>query len=181
MKRIVAYPSRCTACRSCELACALAHVETDDLFEAFYKLGARPRIYIQPAGEMAVPLNCRHCDDAPCATVCPSGALSRPNLAEPVLVDQDKCIGCEYCVQACPFGVIVLAENRAADAPGGSKAVIKCDLCVERVAEGLEPACVSSCPVGALAFEEAGSGAREARAKTAAMAVAAQAAADGLV
>ena len=158
------------------MACALAHVETDDLFEAFYKLGARPRIYIQPAGEMAVPLNCRHWDDAPCATVCPSGAPSRPNDAEPVLVDQDKCIGCEYCVQACPFGVIVLAKNIGTESPVDTKAVIKCDLCVDRVAEGLQPACVSSCPVGALAFEEADTGAREARARTAAMAVAAQAA-----
>jgi carbon-monoxide dehydrogenase iron sulfur subunit len=110
VKRIVAYPARCTACRTCELACAMAHVDTDDIVEAIYKRGAKPRIYLQPAGQLTVPLNCRHCDDAPCMTVCPTEALTRPSLSEPVVVNQGRCIGCEYCVQACPFGVIVLAR-----------------------------------------------------------------------
>ena len=152
MKRIVAHAAKCTACRTCELACAMAHVDTDDLVEAFYKLGARPRIYIQPADGFAVPLNCRHCDDAPCVSVCPTDALSRPSQAEPVVVSQDKCIGCEYCVQACPFGVIVLAKNTARDAPDGAKVVVKCDLCVDRLDRGLQPACVAACPSHCIYF-----------------------------
>lgn len=174
MKRIVAYPAKCTACRTCELACAMAHVDTDSMVDAFFQRGAKPRIYIEPAGSLTVPLNCRHCDDAPCMTVCPTEALLRTSGAEPVLVNQDKCIGCEYCVQACPFGVIVLAKSRAADALNGARAVIKCDLCQDRLCQGLEPACVTSCPTGALAYEEAEANARKARARTAALAVAAE-------
>jgi len=164
VKRIVADPKRCLACRACEVACALAHAGTDDLFEALFARGEKPRIYIQAAGELAVPLQCRHCEDAPCVRVCPSGALSRPDDAAPVVVRQEKCIGCAYCVQACPFGVIQLSAEKGV--------VIKCDLCAKRQAEGLEPACVHACPVSALAFEDADQGAKKARARTAAQAAA---------
>jgi len=153
------------ACRACELACALAHADSDDLYEALFEQGEKPRIYIEGAGGLAVPLQCRHCEDAPCVRVCPSGALSRPNEHGPVLIRQEKCIGCEYCVQACPFGVIRVSADR--------RVVVKCDLCAERQAEGLEPACVGACPVGALAFEETDTGAKKARARAAAAAAAA--------
>ena len=159
MKRIVADPLKCVACRGCEIACALAHAETGDLAEAISRQDLAPSIYIESAGELAVPLQCRHCDDAPCVRVCPSGALSRDGEQEPVLVDQDRCIGCAYCVGACPFGVIRVISGRTA--------VIKCDLCVGRRAEGLQPACVDACPVGALSFEETEESAKRARLRTA--------------
>jgi carbon-monoxide dehydrogenase iron sulfur subunit len=146
------------ACRSCELACAVAHADTDDLVAAIEQ-GARPRIFIEAAGRFAVPLQCRHCEDAPCARVCPSGALSRPSVDEPVLIDQERCIGCGFCVQACPFGVVRLAPGPSGD----KKAVIKCDLCVKRQAEGLQPACVAACPVKALSFAEVEENAKQAR------------------
>jgi carbon-monoxide dehydrogenase iron sulfur subunit len=165
VKRIVADPRKCLACRSCELACALAHAQSEDLVQAIFAQGARPRIYIESAGGMAVPLQCRHCEDAPCVRVCPTGALARPGETGPVLNHQEKCIGCEFCVQACPFGVIRLA-------PGG-KVVIKCDLCVRRLAEGLEPACVAACPVAALSLEDVDQNAKKARLRTAAEAAAA--------
>jgi carbon-monoxide dehydrogenase iron sulfur subunit len=166
------------ACRACEFACALAHADTDDLVKAVFEQGARPRIYIESAEGLAVPLNCRHCDDAPCESVCPTGALSRPDKAGPVQVNQEKCIGCEFCVQACPFGVIVLAKCSRPNADGAA-VVIKCDLCANRLAEGLAPACVSACPVGALLFEEANQGAKRSRALTAARTAAAESAASG--
>jgi len=172
VKRIVADPTKCMACRACEIACALAHADTDDLVEAILQRGARPRIYIESAGGFAVPLQCRHCEDAPCVRVCPSGALSRPTEAEPVLVDEEKCIGCAFCVEACPFGVILLAARPKADASGIKKAVIKCDLCVKRQAQGLRPACVSACPVAALSFQEVDENAKKTRARAAAQAVA---------
>ena len=172
MKRIIADAGKCMACRACEIACALAHAETEDLVEAVAR-GAKPRIYIESAEGLAVPLQCRHCDDAPCAAVCPSGALTRPNEAEPVHVDQGKCIGCGFCVQACPFGVIVLGRFSAPGEAEHRKAVIKCDLCGQRRAVGLQPACVAACPVGALWLEEDTHVARTARARAAARAVAA--------
>jgi carbon-monoxide dehydrogenase iron sulfur subunit len=173
VKRIIADETKCMACRACELACALAHAETEDLVQAVFQQRARPRIYIEAAGELAVPLQCRHCDDAPCVTVCPSGALSRPAAGQPVGVDQRKCIGCAYCVEACPFGVVVMAACCGPEAPESGRVVIKCDLCARRLTEGLEPACVSSCPVGALAFAEVEKEAKRSRALTAARAAAA--------
>ncbi len=158
MKRITAKAERCLACRSCEIACALAHADAEDLLEAL-AAGARPRIYLAAAEGMAVPLQCRHCADAPCVRVCPSGALWRAGEDDPVLADPDKCIGCGFCVEVCPFGVIRLGK--------GGKAVIKCDLCRRRRASGQGPACVAACPVGALAFEEGEEDARRKRAKTA--------------
>jgi len=159
VKQIVADVSKCLACRGCEIACALAHVETDDLVTAITREHASPRIYIESAGGLAVPLQCRHCQDAPCVRVCPSGALWRPGEAEPVAVEQEKCIGCAFCVEACPFGVIRLASQK--------KAVIKCDLCAGRRSAGLRPACVDACPVGALSWQEVETAAKETRAKTA--------------
>ncbi len=165
MKRIVADPTKCMACRACEFACALAHADSDELAEAIFEQGAQPRIYIEPAGRLAVPLQCRHCEDAPCVRVCPTGALSRPGETGPVLAQEEKCIGCEFCVQACPFGVIRLASK--------GKVVIKCDLCIIRQAEGLQPACVAACPVGALSLQEVADNAKRARVRTAADAAAA--------
>jgi len=172
MKRIVADPRRCLACRACELACAIAHSGTDDLVEAILNQDAKPRIYVESAEGLAVPLQCRHCEDAPCVRVCPSGALWRSAPGTAVLVSEEKCIGCGFCVQVCPFGVIRVARRVAAGLLGDGQTVIKCDLCAKRLAEGLEPACVASCPVGALSFEEVDTIARRARAQTAAASLA---------
>ncbi len=158
MKRIVAKAEKCMGCRGCELACALAHAAAVDL-PAAIAAGARPRIYLAAAGPLAVPLQCRHCADAPCVRVCPTAALRRTDEESPVLVDPEKCIGCGFCVEACPFGVIRLGR--------GWKVVLKCDLCRERLARGQGPACVAACPVGALAFEEVEEDARRKRARTA--------------
>ncbi len=167
MKHIVGDPARCMACRACEFACALAHADTDDLIEAVVEQGAQPRIYIEPAAGLAVPLQCRHCHDAPCARVCPSGALVQVGRDEPVRVDEEKCIGCSFCVEACPFGVIALREQPADNGSPARQAVVKCDLCTERQADGLQPACVSACPVNALALEEMEAVVKRARARVA--------------
>jgi carbon-monoxide dehydrogenase iron sulfur subunit len=172
VKRIVADVTKCLGCRSCELACALAHSGTDDLVEALYARRSRPRLYVECALGKAVPLQCRHCEDAPCVRVCPSGALTRPDQNGPVVVRQEKCIGCSYCVQACPFGVIRLVE-RPGETGSARKAVHRCDLCAERRERGLEPACVVACPVAALSFEEVDESARRTRSKAALAAVAA--------
>ena len=163
---------RCGAGGPGGLAGARPHADTDDLVEAITKKGAKPCIYIESAGALVVPLQCRHCEDAPCMVVCPSGALLRPDEEGPVLVDQAKCIGCAFCVQACPFGVIRLAHGSGAAASDKQMAGIKCDLCADRQAEGLEPACVNSCPVRALMFVEGGDSAKMARIRAAAQAAA---------
>jgi carbon-monoxide dehydrogenase iron sulfur subunit len=176
VKRIVADPAKCLACRTCEIACALAHVDVDDLAEAIRAGSPKPRIYIEMAGSLAVPLQCRHCDDAPCVRVCPSGALARRGSDAPVLGDQEKCIGCAFCVEACPFGVIQLGRKilEADGARDGQMVIVKCDLCQARQAAGQEPACVASCPVNALRFVEVDQSAKSMRAKAAAAVVGSQ-------
>lgn len=154
MKRIVADPPRCLACRTCEFACALAHADSDDLVQAITVQGAKSRIYVESVGDLAVPLQCQHCEGSPCLTVCPKEALTKSSDSDPVLVDEKKCIGCSFCVEACPFGMIVLDDGPAAEGSKNGKVVIKCDLCLDRQAQGLEPACVSACPTCALALEE---------------------------
>jgi len=90
-----------------------------------------------------VPKLCNHCEDAPCNQVCPVHAsFTSPEGME--LVDTDRCIGCAYCVQACPYGVrFINSETGTAD---------KCTWCYHRVTKGEQPACVEACPVGARLF-----------------------------
>ena len=86
---------------------------------------------------------CKHCTEAACLDVCPTGALMRTEFGT-VVVQDDVCNGCGYCVSACPFGVI---ERRATD--GGAH---KCTLCYDRLGDGLTPACAKACPTESIHF-----------------------------
>ena len=143
---IVTRPHRCLGCKACEIACALEHSRSRDLYQAMCESPApSSRVEVAQGEAFVVPLQCRQCEDAPCATVCPKSALSRADMESPIVLDHDLCIGCQWCVLACPFGLITLDEN--------SKTIIKCDQCSERLKRGELPACVSACPTGALEFE----------------------------
>jgi len=85
---------------------------------------------------------CMHCTDASCEQLCPTGAISHQGAA--VVINQDWCIGCGYCVQACPFDVPHKDEH------GGT--VRKCTFCIDRVSNGEKPACADACPTGAIQF-----------------------------
>lgn len=146
-KMIIVNERRCLGCRSCMLACAVAHSGADSLADAIrLPVAPQARVHVEAVGRFGLPIQCQHCEDAPCVTVCPTGAIRRRGESGPVLLDADRCIGCRFCVLACPFGVIELARD--------GKAVVKCDLCIERTEAGQEPACVSACPTGALRFED---------------------------
>src|SRR6201996_8176618 len=88
---------------------------------------------------------CKHCDNAPCLEACPTGALFRTEF-DTVVVQQDICNGCGYCVPACPFAVVTLSHE-------DGKAH-KCPLCYDRRKGGLEPACAKSCPTDSIQFGE---------------------------
>ena len=90
---------------------------------------------------------CMHCTEAACVEVCPSGALFH-NEYGMVAYDKDKCIGCGYCTQYCPFQVPHLSDGTLKNL----QKVGKCDFCVERVTSNQQPACVNACPTGALSF-----------------------------
>ena len=143
---IVVKAHRCLGCKSCEIACAVEHSKSRDLYQAICESPApSSRVDVAQGEGFVVPLQCRQCEDAPCAAVCPTNALSRADLGSPIVLDHDLCIGCQWCVLACPFGVITLDKD--------SRTIIKCDQCFERLKRGKLPACVSACPTAALEFK----------------------------
>jgi anaerobic carbon-monoxide dehydrogenase iron sulfur subunit len=140
MKTIFVNPERCVACRTCEIACAVNRSSLSrKLPEAIYEaVPPLSRVRVDPAAtEKGFPVQCRHCDEAPCLDACPAGALYRDEEGL-VLVRDERCVGCWMCVMVCPFG---------APQPFRSyRKIIKCDRC-----KGMEGAyCVESCPTGAM-------------------------------
>ena len=100
--------------------------------------------------ELSLPVMCQHCEDPPCVDVCPTGAsFKRPDGI--VLVDKHTCIGCRYCMMACPFKARSFIHEKVPDhakrswAPRGKGTVESCTLCVHRVDAGRIPACVEAC------------------------------------
>lgn len=153
MKTVFVNPERCIGCRQCELACAVAHSRTKHLYEAVFEYPRpQPRIHVAPGTTLSssFPNKCRHCDPAPCMTVCPTGAISRDVDMDIVLIDENRCITCAMCAMVCPFDVIRYHES------AGHKTervvALKCDHCIDRQHEGQVPACVEACKVGALVF-----------------------------
>ena len=126
---------RCTGCFGCEVACKMENgVALGERWSKVFTVG--------PVGEYpdmtryALPTMCQQCENAPCVSVCPTGASYRDGN-NVVLVDKEKCIGCKYCMMACPYGV------RSWNAK--EKAVEKCTLCGQLTSAGQEPECVAAC------------------------------------
>jgi formate dehydrogenase iron-sulfur subunit len=88
---------------------------------------------------------CKHCEEAACLDVCPTGALFRTEF-DTVVVQADVCNGCGYCIPACPFGVLSRRE--------GDGRVWKCTLCYDRLKDDKEPACAKACPTDSIQFGE---------------------------
>lgn len=143
MQQLLIDPDRCLGCHSCELACAVEHALSKDLFAAVLnKESSAARIFVETDGETNLPLQCRHCQEPACANACMSGALQRDAETGKVLFNRDGCVGCWMCVMACPFGAI--EQDR------GQKVISKCDRCPDREV----PACAGACPTGAIKFVE---------------------------
>ena len=130
---------RCVGCRACTVACKSENNVPDGVFRTwlrFEEVGeypdTRPRY---------LPVFCNHCDNPPCVPVCPVLATYKRDDGL-VLIDYEKCIGCGYCIQACPYGARHLNPVQ--------KTADKCTLCVHRLEAGQKPACVTTCIGGAL-------------------------------
>jgi tetrathionate reductase subunit B len=139
---------RCFGCHGCEVACKaendvpLGHYMRQTIYHDVEKLPTPA----QPAGGLArimIPMACQHCEDAPCIKACPCGALHKA-AGGSVQVDYDTCSGHGACKEVCPYGAIYID-------PVANQAV-KCHNCTHRVDQGLEPACVATCPSEALYF-----------------------------
>jgi carbon-monoxide dehydrogenase iron sulfur subunit len=160
MKVIVVDVRRCLSCGTCGLECAVAHSQSKRLFDAIWEEPRpQPRVMVEAVGGVCVPIQCRHCEDAPCVAICPTHATSRADADAPVLIEPERCIGCKMCILVCPFGTVRMQAD--------GKAVLKCDLCIERLEAGQEPACVAACPTGALRFEAVEQTAKAARVRAA--------------
>jgi len=154
--------SVCIGCKACEVACKTWNAVPEDgillsgmSYDNTVSLDAstwRHVAFIEqsaPAGGedgvrwlMSSDV-CKHCTEAACLDVCPTGALMRTEFGT-VIVQDDVCNGCGYCVTACPFGVIARRED-----DGGAH---KCTLCYDRIGDGLTPACAQACPTESIQF-----------------------------
>lgn len=147
-RQLFIFTEKCVGCKSCELACAVAHSLSKDLWLAIAEHPrSEARIRIEAARGAPAPLYCRHCKDAPCIQICPTGAMSRLEPLAPVLCQSELCTGCGLCVPVCPFEVLRLDRE--------GKVIVKCDLCAERLQDGHDPACVTACPTHAIRFVSA--------------------------
>ena len=146
-KMLVVDAKRCMACKTCMIACAMAHTDAATLAEAVQMdVPPQARGHVEPFGPFGMLVQCRHCEDAACMTVCPADAIDRREKDGPLLIDQEKCTGCRFCLIVCPTGSIDRARK--------GKAMIKCDLCIMRTEVGEDPACVAACPTHGLQFLE---------------------------
>lgn len=138
----------CIGCRLCEKGCAEHHnLPYDDTIGAEEKLSAHKLTAITTHGDKFMRRFCMNCLEPTCVSVCPVAAL-RKNANGPVTYDANRCMGCRYCMFACPFQVPTYQWNSRLPL------VRKCDMCADRVAAGQPTACAEACPTGATKFGE---------------------------
>ena len=140
-KAIITDLNRCVGCLACSVACkAVNNVPIGSYWNKVVRVGPNPI----PGGSgqypdvymYFLPISCQHCENPECVKVCPTEAS---HVAEDgsIQIDKEKCIGCQFCVMACPYGVRYLNEEE--------KVVEKCTLCEQKIAQGELPQCVAQC------------------------------------
>lgn len=164
---VIADPELCIGCNTCMAGCTAAHKKQG--------LQVLPRLTVVKVGDKTAPMTCRHCEDAPCARVCPVNAITHERDA--IVLNESLCIGCKLCGLVCPFGAImpsgsrpvnvpallqnIIPEEKLQDVPtsapgtnpylawnvGVRTVAVKCDLCAFQE-EG--PECIRVCPTHAI-------------------------------
>lgn len=148
--------TRCVGCHACAVACK-AENNTEPQASPLVVRNARATavnyrvVLYQESGTFPnvrltfVTTACNHCKEPACLKSCPVGAITKRSSDGIVLIDQEKCIGCKYCIWACPYGAPQFNE--------ATKKVEKCTFCVHRINAGRQPACVTTCTGRALTVE----------------------------
>jgi molybdopterin-containing oxidoreductase family iron-sulfur binding subunit len=153
---------RCIGCYACVITCKSENGTPRGVF--WGRVLEKEEGKYPTAKRTMLPVLCNHCKEAPCVDVCPSGATARREDGI-VTVDYDKCIGCRYCIVACPYQNRTFVDNiksyfgdpltpyeEVSYQKHQEGVVEKCIFCKDRVDKGLEPACVQTCPTSARIF-----------------------------
>ncbi len=149
MSKAILYDATlCINCKQCEAACAERNkLPYNDAVAAEQKQSAHKFTVVVERSDKFMRHLCMNCLDPTCASVCPVGAFTK-TAAGPVVYDETKCMGCRYCMVACPFGVPKYEWEKTLPL------VRKCDMCADRVLAGKPTACTEACPTGATKFGE---------------------------
>jgi len=132
---------RCVQCHACEVACKAHHeIELGITWRRVVGMwaGHYPDLVYR-----TITYSCMHCGEPSCIDACPTAAITKRREDGTVLVDRELCNGCEACAEACPFDVPQFGQDGIMQ---------MCNLCLDRLAQGQEPACIGTCPSEALRF-----------------------------
>jgi formate dehydrogenase iron-sulfur subunit len=150
-KAILTDITKCIGCLECVAACKKTHNLQSDVPRIWQKNDGLSSenwtSIIRKPDNHYIRKQCRHCLEPACASVCPVGALHKTEIGA-VVYDSNKCLGCRYCMMACPYGIPRYEWDKAVPY------VEKCILCYDRIIEGKQPACTEACPEKATIFGE---------------------------
>ena len=131
---------KCIGCHACEVACKNENgIALGEYWNRVLQIG--PHGTFPDLEQYWLPVQCQQCENPQCVKVCPTGASYRDEKTGVVLIDKSKCIGCQYCMMACPYDVRIYRED--------AHVVERCTLCSQRTVQGEAPACVVNCCAGA--------------------------------
>ncbi|MFW5706919.1 MAG: DMSO/selenate family reductase complex B subunit [Bacteroidota bacterium] len=139
--------SQCSGCKTCQIACKDKHdLPKGILWRKVYEIAGgdwkqNGRNWTSGIHSYNLSLSCNHCEDPICMSKCPTGAIYK-NEEGLVLIDDKKCMGCEYCKWACPYGALQLNPQTGK--------MTKCTMCADYLAKGKLPSCVAACPMRVL-------------------------------